>query len=583
MIMISAKSYRRSLDAAFKLQKKYTYQGLPICIENKKGSVRKGVEPNGKPWSIKMPFDYGYVADTKGVDGDEVDVFIGPNKKATHVFVVHQKQNKPGNAIYDEDKCFLGWDSADEAKKAYHSAYNNVDLFHSMTMMTFAEFKEKLETFEGKKLHASLQINSGGPGSGRHKEFGDLLEKHGFKKTEDIAKFHLKTFTHPTKGHVELVENAWEHRQGNKLVKSGHSPESLKKHLEKTNSDKKTVVKQDKKTALSHKPGMDRGYHWGNKKYTKSSAFFKTAKESELPTHIDFMEDEDDFPKPTAASVDLSKIKTNPDLQDDLDTQRVEEYVKGKPDAGRPALSKDKPILVKYKDSYTILDGHHRLAADKLKGLSKADVNVIDLTNFKKNVSAGGPGSGRHYEGGPKKRLPTEEDILKKEERLGKQRLKQAAQRQALNKQGLSQRGKPIVSEKAKRALANVSVAGKNVQDIAESAEHKINGALKGSIKSKNNSPFDIVHTDSKGKRHGIEVKALVTQKNDKITQKGDAIARKAAYAKANKIKGQHTVAVDYRGGGKPIVYHREGVGSFRLAYMTKVKGGFNGLHSIFN
>jgi hypothetical protein len=168
--MISAKRYRRSISAAFKLQGTMTYQGLPICIENKKGTIRKGVEPNGKPWSIKMPFSYGYVDGTKGVDGDEVDVFIGPNPQATHVFIVHQKQNKPGKAKYDEDKCFLGWDSADEAKKAYHSAYNNVNLFHSMTMMSIDEFKEKLGTFTGKKLHASLAIASGGPGSGRHAE-----------------------------------------------------------------------------------------------------------------------------------------------------------------------------------------------------------------------------------------------------------------------------------------------------------------------------------------------------------------------------------------------------------------------------
>lgn len=159
------------------LQGHTTYQGLKICIENKKGSIRSGKEPSGKLWSIKMPFDYGYVASTKGVDGDEVDCFLGPNPRASHVFIVHQRKNNgpecsegAAHHIYDEDKCFLGWDTADAAKKAYHSAYKNVDLFTSMTMMSIKEFKSKFDSFHGKKLHASLQ--AGGPGSGRHKDFG---------------------------------------------------------------------------------------------------------------------------------------------------------------------------------------------------------------------------------------------------------------------------------------------------------------------------------------------------------------------------------------------------------------------------
>lgn len=174
----------------WKLEDEYDFQGMHICIENKKGSVRSGTEPNGKPWSIKMPFDYGYVKGTEGTDGDEVDCFIGPDKEAKYVYVVHQRTNDQKKE-YDEDKCMIGFSSPDEAKKAYHSAYNNVDLFTSMSMMTVDEFKKKLKEFAGDKIHAalcasSLQtssteyymaalylmtsvcIEAGGPGSGRH-------------------------------------------------------------------------------------------------------------------------------------------------------------------------------------------------------------------------------------------------------------------------------------------------------------------------------------------------------------------------------------------------------------------------------
>lgn len=152
----------------WKLEDEYDFQGMPICIENKKGSVRSGQEPSGKKWSIKMPFDYGYIKGTSGTDGDEVDCFIGPDKNAKYVYIVHQRTND-AKKKYDEDKCMLGFSSADEAKEAYHSAYNNVDLFTSMSMMSVDEFKDKLKKFSGKKIHAALA--AGGPGSGRHAEF----------------------------------------------------------------------------------------------------------------------------------------------------------------------------------------------------------------------------------------------------------------------------------------------------------------------------------------------------------------------------------------------------------------------------
>jgi hypothetical protein len=328
------------LEAAFKLEAKYKFQGLPICIENKKGSVRSGTQTDGSKWSVTMPFDYGYVDGTKGVDGDEVDVFIGPNKKATHVFIVHQKKYGTKDT-YDEDKCMLGWDSADAAKKAYHSAYKNCDLFLSMTMMSLDAFKKRVKQKIAGKIHA---LCAGGPGSGRHK---------------------------------------------------------------------------------------------------------------------------------TTLNVDDKKLKHDKFLED-----------------------------------------------------QRNKVNKL---------------------------------------------------RERARKQGTSARGKPVISEKAKLALATANPATKVHHDLAEVTEHTIHKSMPGSHKSKNNSPFDIVHG-----KHGIEVKSLMYQKNDKITQNSDAIQRKTDYAKKNGIKQMHTVAVDYRGGGKPIVYHKEGVGSFRIGSMTKVKGGFKGLKDIF-
>lgn len=71
---------------------------------------------------------------------------------------------------------------------------------------------------------------------------------------------------------------------------------------------------------------------------------------------------------------------------------------------------------------------------------------------------------------------------------------------------------------------------------------------------------------------HGVEVKTLTEQRNDKITMNAYAIARKQAFARKNRAV-LHTIAVDLRG-SKARIYYRQGVGSFRLSKMSEVTSG---------
>ena len=43
------------------IEDQYYFQGLPIKIENKVGSVRSGVDPDGNDWSVTMGVDYGFI------------------------------------------------------------------------------------------------------------------------------------------------------------------------------------------------------------------------------------------------------------------------------------------------------------------------------------------------------------------------------------------------------------------------------------------------------------------------------------------------------------------------------------------
>ena len=96
--------------------------GFDVSIEQPKGSVRSGVDATGKAWSQKMNNTYGYIRGTEGVDGDHIDVFFSDNLDGWNgtVYVVDQV-NKDGS--FDEHKVMYGFNSEEEARKAYLSNY----------------------------------------------------------------------------------------------------------------------------------------------------------------------------------------------------------------------------------------------------------------------------------------------------------------------------------------------------------------------------------------------------------------------------------------------------------------------------
>lgn len=135
--------------AAYKLQGRMDFQGLKISIENRKGSVRRGVDKDGHEWRTKMKHAYGYIRMSdgvrrKGTDGDHVDCFIGPSRGSEKVFVVHL--NRADNGKFDEDKVFLGFDSKEAAKSAFDANYDKLGrkLFGGMTAMDMTVFKQRL-------------------------------------------------------------------------------------------------------------------------------------------------------------------------------------------------------------------------------------------------------------------------------------------------------------------------------------------------------------------------------------------------------------------------------------------------------
>lgn len=102
------------------------FGGYNYTIENPKGSTRSGKDADGKEWKVTMHDTYGYIRGKFGKDGDHLDMFI--NDKADldnwdgDVFVVDQV-NPDGS--FDEHKVMYGYDSMDDAKKAYLANYSD--------------------------------------------------------------------------------------------------------------------------------------------------------------------------------------------------------------------------------------------------------------------------------------------------------------------------------------------------------------------------------------------------------------------------------------------------------------------------
>jgi hypothetical protein len=197
---------------AYKLQGHTKFQGIPIAIENRKGSVRKGKDSDGSEWRTKMKCPYGYIKGTKGVDNEEVDAYVGPKKDATKAYVVHQ--HKDTGKGYDEDKVMLGFKNKAEAKKAYLAHYDDPKFLGPISIVAMERFKQlvkakkklvKISSFLDEFEKIALENIKGGKADGKPvSEYDPKQIKAGIKVemehtnnpaiSKEIVRDHLEEF-----------------------------------------------------------------------------------------------------------------------------------------------------------------------------------------------------------------------------------------------------------------------------------------------------------------------------------------------------------------------------------------------------
>lgn len=144
--------------------------GFDVTIEQPAGSVRSGKDASGKEWSQVMNNTYGYIRGTESVDGDHIDVFLGPDMNSDMVYVVDQV-NTDGS--FDEHKVMMGFPSLEDARSAYLSNYEEGwQGLGNITGVTLDGFKKWIDSSTRKTKPFS--------------------EYKGIKREEDIAPRKVK-------------------------------------------------------------------------------------------------------------------------------------------------------------------------------------------------------------------------------------------------------------------------------------------------------------------------------------------------------------------------------------------------------
>ncbi|MCG6170246.1 ParB N-terminal domain-containing protein [Leptospira sanjuanensis] len=334
-------------------------QGIPITIENKKGSYRTGTDPDGKSWRTKLVYDYGYIKRTTGADGDHVDVFVGPDSESRIVFVINQR-NKDGS--FDEHKCMIGFHDEKAARIAYLKNYTkNWKGLGSVIALTVPQFKEWISSNYTKKELKEPRIE---------------FLKSKISNLKDSLKFISKPQI-KNESTIEVLKSYLQFEERETLSEVEENDESLLLEIRKSIQETKSSFKQIKKADLGRPSEMVGTEHrWNDgKTHRKEIDGWSIVSEKELKEKDEIKkkrkrvsERKETTPKkghtfPT--KLPFSKIRTIAQYTDKKDYDRKEiEKLKNliKNNGYDPAY----PMSVDRKDGqWTVVAGHHRYEAVK--------------------------------------------------------------------------------------------------------------------------------------------------------------------------------------------------------------------------
>lgn len=240
-------------------KRRLPWRGLKIRIENEAGTIRRGRDRNGKEWAVWMLYPYGYFERSEGTDGDAVDCFVGPSAEAPNVFIV--RAMKAGDwKTYDEDKAFVCFESADDARAAFLANYTDPRFLGEIVAMPAEEFVAKVKkTYEEPGMIKSKLFLVSSEFAKAHvpdytKKDGTRVKAHDDRRPTGKKKVSHRPVMHKKDEYgVEKIE----HGDDGKHRSLGHVDGAFKTHGEADAHAKKLDSQKPKRQRSSGKDAGD--------------------------------------------------------------------------------------------------------------------------------------------------------------------------------------------------------------------------------------------------------------------------------------------------------------------------------------
>lgn len=203
------------------VKKKINVKGVPVWIEWEKGETRRYKNKGVVKYERLMEADYGYIPGTLDSDGEELDVYVGPDRTSSTAYVVKQMKK---DGTFDEHKVMLGYASAAAARASYDHHMSNtpekfggmreipvsalVALFGENKEASFGEFAAKAAPYVlgiGVPLATAGGILASKPGIRANVK--NLIESKGTVQEKDMAhELPQEVVDTATRAHQALTE-----------------------------------------------------------------------------------------------------------------------------------------------------------------------------------------------------------------------------------------------------------------------------------------------------------------------------------------------------------------------------------------
>lgn len=204
--------------------------GVEVVIETPAGYVRRGVDADGNEWETTLPWHYGHIPGTTGVDGEEVDVIINPNGVAGDVVVVNQARTDTGGM--DEQKVMLLFSDPLDAVRAYTEVYP-FGAYRGHYAMSRADFLGWVMSGERGEVQYQIAKSYTSQIAHPHRVTAVMTHPHGHVYPTHLVNQHVADYVMQHAAPAEPLFNTTREQVDARLKSLGidHIPESAVRHM----------------------------------------------------------------------------------------------------------------------------------------------------------------------------------------------------------------------------------------------------------------------------------------------------------------------------------------------------------------